>query len=122
MTAFSRAITPQVDNELQLAFRCRVNDDAGAEFTHLENAHVLGQQSTWQHTRVHYLMLCWGLRNRDYKEVRGQLLRLIGAATKTAIGLVPTGNTGGSNISPFKTLPVRPELAMLIQQAKSTHS
>jgi len=38
--------------------------------------------------------------------VFGQVVRLVGAFTKTAIGLVPIGNTGGANISPFKSLPV----------------
>jgi hypothetical protein len=63
-------------------------------------------------------MLTWAWRNRSAKEFLGQLLRIVGAATKTAAGLVPEGNTGGANISPFKRLPVEPELAAVIERAK----
>ena len=37
----------------------------------------------------------------------------------TAIGFVPSGNTGGSNISPLKPLPVPAELAAIIEQART---
>jgi hypothetical protein len=33
------------------------------------------------------------LRQRDGKAIAGQVLRIVGAATKTAFGLVPIGNT-----------------------------
>src|SRR5690554_7128041 len=44
---------------------------------------------------------------------------IVGAATKTAFGLVPSGNTGGADVSPFKKMPIDPKLAALIQKAKS---
>lgn len=90
-------------NEYQLALAQGEHEKA---FSILEDAHVIGQQSTYYHCLVHYRMLRHGLRYRDFKEVFGQVVRLVGAFTKTAIGLVPTGNTGGANISPFKRLPV----------------
>lgn len=78
---------------------------------------MLGQASTVEHVRVHWRMLLWGWQRRSAKECVGQLFRIAGAATKTALGLVPSGNTGGSNISPFKPLPVPGDLAATIQQA-----
>jgi hypothetical protein len=63
-------------------------------------------------------MFTWGWRHGNIRECVGQTLRIVGAATKTALGLVPTGNTGGSNISPFKRLPVAPELEALIRSAQ----
>jgi hypothetical protein len=75
-------------------------------FSMLEDAYVIGQQSTYFHCLVHYKMLRHGLRYRDFREVFGQIVRLVGAFTKTAIGLVPIGNTGGANVSPFKSMPV----------------
>jgi hypothetical protein len=48
----------------------------------------------------------------------GQVYRLAGAATKTFIGLVPSGNTGGTNVSPFKPMPIDPELAKIIERSK----
>ena len=76
----------------------------------MERAHVLGQSSTFEHVRVHYHMFAWGVRNRNYSEILGQILRLIGAAVLTPLGLIPKGNTGGSNISPFKSMPIPSDL------------
>lgn len=80
---------------------------------------MLGQSSTVEHVRVHWRMFTWGWRNHSTKECIGQLLRIVGAATKTAVGLIPSGNTGGSNISPFKSLPIPDDLAATIQQARN---
>ena len=115
---FTKRITPAVNNELALAKTARDSGNTQTEFHHLENAHVLGQHSTWLHVKVHWLMLCWGIRQSSLKEVLGQLFRMAGAATKTAIGLVPTGNTGGANVSPFKPMPLSAEHASLIAQAR----
>lgn len=85
-----------------------------AHFRRLERAHVLSQTSTRDHVRVHWHMLLWGLRQRDAKEIAGQLLRIVGAASKTAFGLVPIGNTGGANVSPPKPMPVPVDLAEIL--------
>ncbi len=59
---FYKNIKPYVDLELTLAKQARIQGDAGAELTHLENAHVLEQASTPQQTKVHILMLFWAVR------------------------------------------------------------
>lgn len=64
-------------------------------------------------------MLQWGLRHRQAREVFGQLLRLFGAATKTAIGLVPEGNTGGCDVSALQPMPLPEDLSAIIRQARS---
>lgn len=119
MNRFTRRIRPHVDAELSAARAAEAQAHPERAFLHLERAHVLGQASTVEHVRVHWRMFAWGLRQRDARECAGQLLRIVGAATKTAIGLVPEGNTGGSNVSPFKRLPVAPELAARIARARS---
>jgi hypothetical protein len=63
-------------------------------------------------------MFVWWIRSKSFRETLGQVVRIVGAATKTAIGLVPSGNTGGSNVSPFKTLPVPEDLAAILALAK----
>ena len=118
MSAFGQNIRPYVESELRLAAEAESGGNAAEAFAHLERAHVLGQASTAQHVRVHRHMFTWGLRNQNVRECLGQVMRIVGAATKTAFGLVPTGNTGGSNISPFKPLPVPSELAALIRKAQ----
>ena len=87
-------------------------------FEHLENAHVLGQASTWWHVKVHFLMLLWAIRHSKTRESIGQVLRIFGAATKTVFGWVPQGNTGGANVSPFASIPISPELAKKIEKAQ----
>ena len=114
MSLFSENIRPFVDAELRAA-----QTDAVQGFAHLERAHVLGQASTREHVRVHWHMLRWAWRHRDVREFAGQLLRILGAATMTFIGLVPAGNTGGANVSAVRPMPVEPELAAIIEKARS---
>src|SRR5690554_8181384 len=116
---FTKRIASYVESELENAKLARSAGNFSQEFTHLERAHVLGQESTYWHVKVHLLMLVWAIRNRSNREAFGQLFRIVGAATKTGFGLVPPGNTGGANVSPFKKMPIAPELAALIQKAKS---
>lgn len=89
-----------------------------ASFHKLERAHVLSQASTLEHVRVHWHMLMWGVRQRSVREIAGQIVRIVGAATKTAVGLVPAGNTGGANVSPFKPMPVPADLAWILAATK----
>jgi hypothetical protein len=117
--SFANQIRGHVDRELARAEAAERAGDPAASFHHLERAHVLGQASTVQHVRTHWAMLMWGLRQRKPGEVVGQITRLIGAASKTWIGLIPAGNTGGANVSAFKPMPVDDELADLIAVARS---
>jgi len=113
MSRFAKNIRPYVDAELRAA-----RAGGADEFGHLERAHVLGQAATREHVRVHWQMLRWALRHRDAREFFGQVLRITGAATLTFIGMVPTGNTGGANVSAVKPMPLDPELAALIDRAR----
>ena len=119
MPPYAERIRPYVDAELEAASRAEANGDLSRSFRHLERAHVLGQQSTVQHVRVHWRMLRWGWRQGEAREVIGQVTRIVGAATKTAFGMVPTGNTGGANVSPVKPMPVPADLAAIIQRCTS---
>ncbi len=118
MSTFTKRILPYVEQELAAARECTRRGDAKAAFAHLERAHILGQRSTRIHTRVHGLMFLWGLEQKSFPECLGQALRIIGAATKTVFGLVPTGNTGGNNVSPFKVMPIPPDLEAILRATK----
>ena len=119
MNNFSKKIRPFVELEFGFAKEARCEGDFAGEFSYLENAHVLGQESTVLHVKAHWMMLCWGFRNSKPMEVFGQIIRLAGAATKTALGLIPVGNTGGSNVSPIKAMPLKPEHADIIESVKN---
>ena len=117
MSSFGQRIRPFIQAELDAARHARARHDAAGEFTCLERAHVLSQGDTLQHVRVHAAMLRWGIRQRSAREVFGQVVRIAGAGTKTVIGLVPHGNTGGANMSAFRRMPIAPELQRLIDAA-----
>lgn len=117
--SFSRNIAASVEAEVMLAMQARTFGNEANEFGHLENAHVIGQESTYWHVKVHFLILLWAVRNRQVKEIFGQLFRIVGAATKTVFGLIPQGNTGGAGVSPFKVMPIKPEHRDIISRAKA---
>lgn len=78
-------------------------------FYHLENAHILGQHHLYRHTISHFWMLVFGLKTKNIKEIIGQFLRIIASLIFTLIW-VPKGNTGGTDVSPIKKMPIRKEL------------
>lgn len=84
-------------------------------FPHLEVAHVLGQQYVAPHVATHYWMLKIGFKRRSLCEVGGQITRIVLGALGSAVGVVPAGNTGGTNVSMFKRLPVDPNIQKLIR-------
>jgi hypothetical protein len=118
LSSFKKAIAPYVQEELSKYKRALTLGNSSAAFIHLENAHVLGQESTYWHVKVHYLMFLWGIKQQDTKEIFGQFIRILGATLLTAIKGVPLGNTGGSNVSPIVPMPIKPEHAEIIAKAK----
>lgn len=115
--SFTHAISPFVQQTIERARAAQAQGNPDEAFALLEEAHVIGQSSTRWHVHVHILMLFWAVRHGRVGEVMGQLPRILGAATKTALGLVPAGNTGGSNVSPFKRMPIAPAHQAIINQA-----
>ena len=118
MSEFGRRIRPYVEREILAAYQAEARGKPEVAFSHLERAHILGQTSTVEHVRVHWHMFLWGVRRGNVRETLGQLLRIVGAAIGTAAGLAPQGNTGGTNVNPFKSMPIPPELAALIEKAR----
>jgi hypothetical protein len=119
MTSFFKAIQPYFHVELDAARQAQVSGNPALAFSHLERAHILGQASTKLHIQAHWHMLLWSVKNNVCGEFFGQLLRLIGAATKTAIGFVPDGNSGGNNVSPFHKMPIAQDLLTILQRART---
>jgi len=44
-------------------------------------------------------------------------MRIVGAATKTPVGWLPHGNTGGANVSVFRPMPIPLDLQQQIDAA-----
>lgn len=102
-------------HEMQIAKSLYQQSDYPQCFHHLERAHILGQRDYIPHVTNHYWMLKVGLKQKNLKEVLGQILRIIGSAG-SLIGFVPLGNTGGSNVSPVKPMPIPDDLAHFFNQ------
>ncbi|WP_373475604.1 DUF3703 domain-containing protein [Sphingorhabdus sp.] len=111
------ALIDHFEHELIAARSAEAMGEVDVAFYHLERAHILGQNTTRLHVQSHVRMLGWAWRQRNRHEFLGQLFRIAGAATKTFIGLVPRGNSGGTNVSPFKPMPIPEDLAAIMEQS-----
>jgi hypothetical protein len=114
----SEKIRKFIDAEVEKAESLAAENDLDSAFRCLERAHVLGQAITYEHTRVHFLMLKIGWKRKDWREIFGQIFRIVGASTKTPFGIYPIGNTGGANVSPFQRMPIEEDLQMILRHTK----
>ncbi len=94
--------------------------DISSGFLHLERAHVLGQAHVIPHVRSHWHMLRVEVKRDRPVAVIGQAVRIVFGALGSAVGAVPTGNTGGSDISMFRRMPIDPLLQKLIDGKSDT--
>ncbi len=83
----------------------------------LEDAHVLSQPWAWLHVRVHGSMFVAAVVQRDVREVRGQLSRIAVAGPGSLSGRYPTGNTGRARVPATQPMPIRSDLAMMLEEA-----
>ncbi|MEJ7928703.1 DUF3703 domain-containing protein [Ramlibacter sp. AN1015] len=119
MSTFSDRIRPHVDAELDAAHDAEHRGEFTTAFGKLERAHVLGQSSTREHVRVHWHMLRFALRNSLRAEALGQAWRLAAAAVFTPLGVVPTGNTGGADVSGLRRMRMPQDLRTTIDAART---
>lgn len=99
----------------QLARRARDFDRA---FHHLERAHILSQRLTGLHVKSHLGMWQVGWSRGDLRELVGQSTRIIAALLFSRIW-VPSGNTGGANVSAFQPMPVPDDLRAILAAGSS---
>lgn len=109
------------DREIALGKALIAAGELERGFKHPERAHVIGQAFVWAHSMAHWLMLKVEIRRRRVGAAFGQVVRLILGAIGSAVGVVPTGNTGGTDISMFKRLPIAPELQEVIRGSSPGH-
>ncbi len=118
MSRFAHRIRPSVQCELDAAEQAEARSEIELAFRHLERAHVLGQAATVEHLRVHWRMFLWATLHRKRREAVGQCWRLMAAALFTGIGWLPEGNTGGSDVSGLRRMPIAPDLQRVIDAAR----
>jgi hypothetical protein len=102
-------------SELRHAQHARIEGDAARAFSHLERAHILGQRLTSLHVRTHVAMLRLGWSRGDFREVAGQIPRILAAALFSRIW-VPIGNTGGANVPAMRPMAIPPDLQAVLDR------
>lgn len=102
------------DQEIAFGGEFIAAGDLDHAFRHLERAHVIGQAFVGAHAKAHWLMFTLEIRRRRVAAAFGQAVRIVLGVVGSAVGVVPVGNTGGTDISMFKRLPIAPELQKII--------
>ena len=105
------------NEERAAASAARERHDLAEEWRLLERAHVLSQPMAGAHVKTHVAMLGYALRRRDGRELAGQVFRMLVAAPGSWTGRYPAGNTGGSDVSAFRAMPIPDDLAALLDDA-----
>lgn len=109
----------QLFDETLAAARAAARRGSHAEaFALLERAHIIGQLWIGPHLLSHWEMLRVGLHRGDVREVFGQILRLALVVPGTWLGRLPEGNTGGSNVNPFRPMSLPTDLRDALDETK----
>lgn len=88
--------------------------DYDVAFAALERAHILGQRYLWPHLVTHVAMFRIALLRRDWRELAGQVVRMLATFPGYLLGWVPKGNTGGANVSALRPMPLPADLDDLL--------
>jgi hypothetical protein len=105
-TVIPKYLKPFYNKELLCYKKALKGQDFSTAWYHLERSHIIGQSYPIEHTYSHWLMLQFGLMQKNNKEVFGQLMRLAVGGWKSFINHVPVGNTGGANVPPLKRMAI----------------
>ncbi len=115
-TNMPKDLIPFYKKELEKASKLFIAKNYVLSFRHLERAHILAQPYPYEHTYVHWRMLCFGIKIKNTKEVLGQLPRLIFGGVKSFVGKIPVGNTGGVSVPPLKPMEIPSDLLQIINE------
>lgn len=114
-TAMPEGLKPFYRSELKQSVTAFSKGELQRSWHHLERAHILAQPYPVQHTAVHWKMLKFGVRIKNFKEIIGQLPRLLFGGVKSFAGKIPVGNTGGANVPALIPMKVPEDLAQIIR-------
>jgi hypothetical protein len=108
-------LKPAYINEID-AYRAAIaKGELQVSWRHLERAHILGQPWAVEHTHIHWLMLRFGIKIRNWHEILGQVPRLLVGGVKSFVGKIPVGNTGGANVPPLKPMEIPEDIKALMR-------
>ena len=105
-----------IDHLLEGYHTARKASDIPAAWNALERAHIVSQPFLGLHLANHWEMLKFAILQRDRQEIIGQLFRLALAPLGALTGRIPKGNTGRSNVSAFRSMPISEELRAAMEK------
>jgi hypothetical protein len=117
MKKITTEIRDTINRNLREAREARMFKDYDRCWALLEDAHVLSQPWVWMHVRVHGSMCVTGMAQRDVREVHGQVLRFLVGGPASAVGKYPMGNTGRARVPAKQPMPIRSDLAMMLERS-----
>jgi hypothetical protein len=100
-------------NEARTAMRAKDRERA---WRSLARAHILGQFFVGPHLRIHAWMFVYGLMTLNFREIFGQVPRLILAAPGSIFKRAPLGNTGLSNVGIFQPMEIQSDLQEILKR------
>jgi hypothetical protein len=103
------------EKELRDSAEAEARNEQDGAWRFLERAHILSQAHAGPHLRVHWAMLTFAWRARDWREWLGQLPRLLLAGPGSLLGRAPLGNTGGANVGIFTPMSIPEDLQKLLR-------
>lgn len=113
----SAEVTAAFARHLSQGYASLYDGDLKGAYAAFERAHVLGQTHTGRHVFSHIAFLRWALHARDWREALGQLLRMPASLFFTWLWM-PRGNTGGSRVGAFRSMPLADDLRPLLENRR----
>ncbi|MDI1329459.1 DUF3703 domain-containing protein [Pseudomonas sp.] len=107
-----RSAIAEAFHEAGIAMRAK---DYQTAYRWLERSHILTQRMPLAHAKSHWFMLNLGLLTKDWREVVGQVPRIVAALLFSRIW-VPAGNTGRARVSAFSAMPLSADLEELLRE------
>ncbi len=80
----------------------KLNENYEERLLLLEDAHISSQPYAWLHFLIHWQMFKLALEYRQWREVLGQIPRLILAMPGSWLGKAPEGNVGSTKMGIFE--------------------
>lgn len=112
----NRRLRAHFEKELRDAAEAERRRERVIAWRFLERAHVLSQAHAGPHLRVHWAMFTFAWRTRNWRELLGQVPRLLLAGPGSLLGRAPLGNTGGTTVGIFTPMPIPEDLQALLRE------
>jgi hypothetical protein len=110
-------LKPFFKNELLDSRTAFSQNNLQQSWRHLERAHIIGQPYPYHHSLVHWKMLVFSIKTKNFTEFIGQIPRLLFGGILSFFGKIPVGNSGGANVPALQPMEIPDELKQIIHQA-----